>query len=1669
MQTPTSDRGCLESEVLDLYESARYLDALQRLELHGGLAALVGPSGRALAGRLAGNLGAERLGMAIHLRAWRRTPDANALGFYVGTALSSVRGPVRALHLLEEMAGGDLTLRGRSEVESARAQLFGILRDFGQAEAALARGFEASPERPWLFVVRGTLLRMQDRTEDAMASVREALQRRPMYRPAIQWLASDLIQQNRVDEAKAVLLDAAEQMQCGGVLLQLAALERDLGRAESARRWFDQGLEHLPLRGLDRLARSSLTGMAATLAYDVGDIDEAIRLSMESGHPFAKAVAENMQRDGATGRRIMLEVGFTLQHDVTCVPATLSTLTEFWGRKASHLEIAEAICYDGTPAHAERAWLEEQGFFCREFTHTWDATQALIDAGLPFSQTITGYGSGHMQAVIGYDSLRGTIMYRDPGMRHAGEVLGKELIECMRSSGPRGLVFVPASQQERLEAIDLPDHALWTQVHTISRALAAHQRDDAIACVRAMYATASQHRLTIHAEARIASYDGDFQMLARLTDQLLEAFPHDQNQWSVKLSLLRQLGSRSERLTALEGLCDQAACEIVYRHQLIEELLGDPDELPRVDSMLRRCMRINPLDSQTFGLQARRAWINRDREAALTWSRYAACVDARTEDRWTTYFSAACGLNRSEEAIALLDDRYRRFRASSAGPACSLVDALDQLMQQKRALETLDEALAIRPDDGELLLFGSHYQMRLGQMKEAMALLTRAKGKCHPAAWLTCAAEFARRENRLEESFLHLAEALTMSPLSMATHRSAVDVLADWRGVEAAVEHLTDFVNRYPRSISLRGLLVERSSELGPERAEAAARGHLEVHPDDPWCWRELGFKLVEQRRWGDAREACDQAERLEPRALANHQLSGVIFAGVGDVAEARRELMGAIRLSVDYGSAMTELMRLCDTRSERREALDFVLQELKQQVIQGETLPLFRSHAARAYAADEALAMVREAHAARPDLWPAWFAVVEQLVAMHQLDDALAVAREAIERFPLLPAIRAQLAGVYRELGRAHDDVRELHRALAVNSRDGHILRELAQAHGRRGEIDRQRAALQRACDSEPRDVTHRGAMAEFLWRQGQRREAIETIRTAVKSEPRYEWGWNQLAEWAAIMGRAELPVEIAREVVAIRPTSPEARRQLADLLTRFPERAAECWAEIQESIRLDPRSVDSHELAAVFLAMHGRFDEAIGACAPPQFADRPLVRLQGRAAVIESQRGEIDRAIASMQRLVEADPSYHFGWAQLSTWWEHQGKEEEALSAARHLLEIAPQSATSWGYVADCLARQGKNDECRKHFQRALDLDPSYRFAGERLLELQVEASDFDAALATLTLMGPSLRDHDQAVQEARLHAMARREEESIVALRRAVRNDAPDSGSFEPAVDAMLLAGWAERLKHELATSLGGQEPCPAAVGALVEILSREAAVAEIERVIAALDESGQGWARAVGVYLNALGEAEAHELLDRFVESRAPAIRRHTRTWAVVGSAMYDAGQRSKVIDWMADWPERDDAEPHHLIPLALALAECGQTSSITAVVDHAVAMPLAAATDALRVLGAAAECLLERPEAAIARLAPVAPHNLPPYYGVVDGTVRATANAIAALKDGVRWKDAWHAWRSQAEQHAQTSDALMNLLVARCRLHVVRRQWNPFRLWWALWQDRRARAAGRGRR
>ena len=159
-----------------------------------------------------------------------------------------------------------------------------------------------------------------------------------------------------------------------------------------------------------------------------------------------------------------------------------------------------------------------------------------------------------MQAVIGYDALRGTLLIRDPFNRTHGEFEAASLFAAMQATGPRGLILLPQNEIHHLAGIELPDAPLWDGYQNVMTALQRHDRETAAVGIQTVVAQNPEHRLALAARRALALYDGDEASALSVTEELLVRFPDDVNLQLSKAASLSVLGTRAQQLEWLTSL-----------------------------------------------------------------------------------------------------------------------------------------------------------------------------------------------------------------------------------------------------------------------------------------------------------------------------------------------------------------------------------------------------------------------------------------------------------------------------------------------------------------------------------------------------------------------------------------------------------------------------------------------------------------------------------------------------------------------------------------------------------------------------------------------------------------------------------------------------------------------------------------------------------------------------------------------------------------------------------------------------------------------------------------------------------------------------------------------------------------------------------------------------------
>jgi len=1551
LHTPRLISAEMLEPILSLFDQGQHMQAYALAQELGPLSDWRGAAGRIAAGRLSLALGGRRMGRLFHRLAVREHPENVDAVLYGGYALYAQNGTWEALQWLrerEELIETGSVVR-RADILAFRARLMATLRDFSESEKLISTAEELAPESAWIQVERSTICEMSDDYDGALLAAHRALVLRPDYRPAVEQHADILRLMNRDEEAMAVLVDGISRVESCGLNAALLEMQMDREMYREAEMTLARVEELSPLK--DKKYRQWLDGRRSDLSYHLGDRVRAAFHARQAGGGFFNRLAQRLDQPEIKEKRVLLDVGFVRQHHMTCAPATLSALARYWQRPAEQMSIAEDICYDGTSDQAGRAWAEQAGWHVREFTVTWDAALALLDRGIPFTLSTVEPGSAHMQAVIGYDNLRGSFLVRDPFNSRIEEFSAEPTLERYRANGPRGMLMIPADQLARIAGLALPDAELYDDYFALQTALLRHDRARAIELADGLKQRAPQHRMTLFAQRSVANYDGDEAGRLRVTDALLALYPQDVNFRLTRQGLLYRLGRREQCLAYLRAQCSGADSHPLLDLSYADLLRDDARELGYVRKLLRKTLRQMPLSAEVYYKLAHVAWDLRQREESMALYRAAVSLDITDERYADSYFKAARYLNRAAEALSFLNKRFERWGNKSAQPAMTLFDAHDALEQTRAGLDVLEQALTLRPDDGELLMYTAEALARNGDMPRAEELLARAEPLARRASWLQTKARLTEGRASLEEALLYWEQVAQDDPFNLRAVRSVARIRDKMQSPAAAQAYLDDLAARFPHHHGINRLRVEWLDDAAPEVIEAALRQVLEINPADAWSWRKLALNLAAQRKLPEAFAALAQAHDLAPNEVEYHTAHARLLNDSDRNEEARAALREALRLSVDDDSAMEDLLRYCRNIDERRSVLTFIHAELVRQVTFGDGLLSFWDASHNVLDEQELLSMLRWGQQQRPDLWHAWVALARQLRDMGELDEALTVIKAAAERFPLLPLVWVDMAQIERRRANPAGQESALRQALEISPAWTLPTRNLADLYQGQGRFDDARELLSQSLRHNPRDGITHGWLADVLWLLDERETALDHFEQALHLKPDYSWAWDRLVQFASEHDQDHRPLELAKALTASQPRN--ANGWL--LLARAHDGLSEALAAIGQALKLDPQLQRAHELRVDLLLRNGDYDAAIDATQSEVWHGNPPPGLRLRRARILAQREDNEEALATLKSLLADEPDYADGWEQLAIWQDEANRQPEHLEAAREMVRLNPGDGMAHGYLADALLKNGERAQAKLALRHALELNPSYSWALNSVFDLELEDKEFDAANETLVLMDTHESAGNAALARMRL-ASAKLDRDGVVSAFDALAAvDSDDGELFDRAVAIFVAAGEQKELDAELARLVDQPGTNPELGRLWMERKIARRVWPIPGRKLEALLARGPIGLSAASAYLRKLGHIQSRFLLPRFLRKYRTHLHADVGTWALGGFALLSSGLNKKCANWLHDWRERKGAKPWMLLNLALSLRDMNRHEKARTVSEYSLSLNMNDSLDQHRLL------------------------------------------------------------------------------------------------------------------
>ncbi|MDY3558737.1 hypothetical protein R5W23_005894 [Gemmata sp. JC673] len=1453
------------TRVRELYTQGYYRRAYDVVTAWGPLREWSGTAARLIGGRLAIQLGGPKLGRQMHLAAFRATPAHPEAIYYHARYRMERFGPLSTWRFMRKHPDwSDAPPELHADWLALHAFVVSRFRDFDRAERLLNRSEAIAPDRPWPCIERSSVYELADRLDDAMAVARRSLELHPWFRPGVQSVAHFLLRQGQDRAALEFLTEADANLESGLIAAQLAALQADLGYHATARRTLDRYADLSPL--LEPEVAKWLSARRADVAYFLGDAAAAARLARgvkdefydqfaerldahankevtsqntkdlcaepRGGDPFERA-DHNSSTSIASRSKIALDFP-----QVPVVPSVYGLLARFW--KQPLPERGESPPpVDGLPDAAERGRAEEAGWAVREFTLSLDAAVALISRGVPFLLTLVEAGFSQPRLCVGADAMRGTVSVVDGQDRRPVDAPVGSLLKRFKPFGPRCLALVPAHEAHRLEGLPgLAEAEPREVLYAVQKPLLGYDRVAAEAALRVLRDRFPGSTLALFGELALARYDAHPLKLLALYDQLLALYPHESTWVLGKSAVLRELHRLPERdaLLAAEGW--RRTAEPMVAQTLAQALLPDPRRQHEAALLLRHSVQVRPTAAAGYYLLASQWWEERRFDEATELYRFACTLEEREDQFADAYFRAARATEQVPEAIRLFQQRAGRVAVPVPAATRALYHALLDRDEPQQAAAAVDQAIRKLQDAtvpavaesqdapdpvrertlalGELLLFRAECRASADRFADADADLTAAKPLVPAVAWHKAAARVSRTRPDLATAGAHYLEVVKLDPLPLEAHRTLTALLADTDGRGAARTHLAQSCQRFPHYYPLLKFRAEFLSGDPEGDAERALRDLLDVCPGDAWALRQRALVCADRKRLDEALADAVRAGELEPNHVWYYSVLAQVHKRADRIAEAAEAVRAGLRLNIDQEPQIAELVQLARGRREKRDALEFVEAELGRQPHTGEGLIAFVTVSHHVFQGNgdpedhtRLLETLEQILDDRPDLWHAWSVVVQQLTGLGRLDEAHSLAREAVDRFPLLGKLWLDLAQVCHALGNADGRLDALRQAVAVSPGWSLAARELAEALDDADQRDEAIAVLERATVRNPTDALAHGFLAERLWDEGRSREALDRAKTAVRLEPGYDWAWHAVQLWADRMELPDEPAELTRELTRDRAGDPRVWLRLARML-HHPRFHDEVLATLDRAIALEPKNVEAHDLKAERLAEMGRFDAALEAARPPQFADEVPMILQGREAWVLARRGDYTGAIKSMDALVQLDPAYVWGWHQLADWYNETAKSEHYLEAASALVRLQPHHPTGWTMRGEAKLQTGDREGGKGDLREALKISATYSPAAAILFDACLADEEYrDAALA-LAVLQEHAAGPEVAVKQIQLACRLDDADTAIRAFAEICEGPGASAYPVQSALNELQSAGMADRAHRVLRESWQGGGP-------------------------------------------------------------------------------------------------------------------------------------------------------------------------------------------------------------------------------------------------------------------
>ncbi|MEN8106736.1 MAG: hypothetical protein ABFS22_01880 [Pseudomonadota bacterium] len=1317
-----------------LVEKSRFLDACELAVSDHLFDSADSPERCLLACRLGYHLGDMRRTRVRSYLGQKRYPENLALAVYWASYLEDTAGTYYALQYLksrQQSRPSETPADVQADALSLQAMLLATLRDETAAMDVVGKARSLMPDDPWHLVCEARVLKMLDKYDAATLTCRRAVKLFPDYRPARQMLSNSLLLAGERAEALQLLQSANDSYQSWLVAYDLADLALEEGDYELTNRALQDINRFAPLA--DKSVRDYRRRIEVELEIQTGNYSVAASLAREMEGLYYRHLAERLEavQPWTSSGRKLIPLNFTRQHHNTCAPAVLSSLTDYWGRPFPMDQIVDDIWYGGTFDFQERRWGEEHDWHVREFRLDWKTACTLVERAVPFGLSSINAGAGHLQAVIGVDHVRETLLIRDPYDPGSSEILQKEFFEQQVVFGPRAILLLPKSRVTDIDDIELPEADAYDRIHAFQIALDGHDRVMAMSVVDDMQSANDPERLVLLARRRLAVYDRNEYAFLQAVESLLDMYPNDSTLLIDKQGSLHNLGHSLPRIDWLREVTSRDEVHPRLILSLASALIGNVSYRSEVCALLRKTRVLLATDADWHSVMGQYCWKEHDFDNGLGHFRVASNLEPAVEQYVRNYVSASGERGCLDNTLGFLKRRYRRLGSRSSAPTIALLQALDEANHIEAAVRLLHEALQATPDDGDLLLYGVRYLQGINKLDESAGMLRRSQGLVSRADWLRAAARQAEYAGDRPQAMAYSQELVELDPLDNQAMEYIANYLLATQGSQQALEYLGQQSDRNPAHPPLTELYAGFLEAAGEhQRAMDVVRRRLETAPDDVWSLRELARLAAQSGDNSAGLEFCNKALAVDPLDARTHEQRGWLCRRTGDLETTWAACIQAVRLDIDCDFAVRELLRLETTYPHSQQVSQLLIDELRLQVIEGNSLLAFQDEGCRVIKDAILRKTLEEALDARPDLWAAWSALIIHLLHMDLPNEALAIARKYADQYPGLPRVWLDLAHVYRQLHDEREEINALNKAQELNPRWLEPIKRLADLAEKRADWATYRRLITDALAYSPREGVLWGYLSTVEEAETDADGAIHSLEQAVTLDRDYDWAWQQLDRLYRARGTPERLQE--RLLGNCDSFSGE---------TGVYQRAA-CYADDRQAAQsllhkareLDMLNVDCHVQVIRNLIGIEQYDQACSEIHHPIWEGVTPAAIQAMEADILRARNKLNEARAVLAQVLDDAPDLLSGWKQLMDWSESDNDQDNYRKALQNLSRLVPTDAEYPARLAELLLLDDRQEEARAVLAKSFAMHPDDNYTALTWFDFLADAGELEQAETVL-----------------------------------------------------------------------------------------------------------------------------------------------------------------------------------------------------------------------------------------------------------------------------------------------------------------------------------------------